>query len=79
MQVNMLEAKTNLSSLVRLIETGQEKRIVIARRGKPVVEMVIVQQKPTAKRIGFAEGKLKTPVDFDKDNEEIAALFGCTE
>ena len=31
MQVNILEAKTNLSNLVRLVETGREERIIIAR------------------------------------------------
>ena len=33
MQVNILEAKTNLSNLVRLIETGKEERIIIKRIG----------------------------------------------
>ena len=74
MQVNILEAKTNLSNLVRLIETGQEERIIIARYGKPVVKMV----QPVSKRIGIAKGKLKSPDDLDKYNDEIAAMFGGT-
>lgn len=78
MQVNILEAKTNLSNLVRLIETGQEDSIVIARYGKPVVKMVVYKDVSAAKRIGAAKGKLPSPVDLDRDNAEIVALFGGT-
>ena len=38
MQVNILEAKTELSKLIRLIETGREDQIIIARYGKPVAK-----------------------------------------
>ena len=76
MQVNILEAKTNLSNLVRLIETGKEERIIIARYGKPVVKMVVYNDAPVSKRIGVANGKLKSPVDLDRHNDEIAELFG---
>ena len=76
MQVNILEAKTNLSNLVRLIETGKEDRIIIARYGKPVVKMVVYNDTPVSKRIGVAKGRLKSPVDLDRHNDEIAELFG---
>ena len=78
MQVNILEAKTNLSNLVRLIETGKEDRIISARYGKPVVKMVIYNETPVSKRIGVAKGKLKSPEDLDKYNDEIAEMFGGT-
>ncbi len=78
MQVNILEAKTNLSNLVRLIETGKEERIIIARYGKPVVKMVVYNDTPVSRRIGVAKGRLKSPVDLDRHNEEIAELFGGT-
>ena len=78
MQVNILEAKTNLSNLVRLIETGKEERIIIARYGKPVVKMVTYNDVPVTKRIGVAKGKLKSPDDLDKYNNEIAEMFGGT-
>jgi len=76
MQVNILEAKTNLSSLVRLIETGKEEKVIIARYGKPVVKMVVYNEVPVSKRIGVAKGKLKSPVNLDEHNDEVAALFG---
>ncbi len=78
MQVNILEAKTNLSNLVRLIETGKEECIIIARYGKPVVKMVVYNDAPVSSRIGVAKGKLKSPKDLDQYNDEIAAMFGGT-
>ena len=76
MQVNMFEAKTNLSNLVKLIETGKESMIIIARYGKPIVKMTAYQEKPASARIGVAKGKLKSPKDLDQHNDEIAVLFG---
>ena len=78
MLVNILEAKTNLSNLVKLVETRKEEQIIIARYGKPVVKMVIYNENPVSKRIGVAKGKLKSPDDLDKHNDEIAKLFGGT-
>ncbi len=76
MQVSVLEAKTNLSNLVKLVESGKEDQIIIARYGKPVVKMVICNETPVSKRIGIAKGEFKAPDDLDKYNDEIAELFG---
>ena len=76
MHVNILEAKTNLSNLVRMVETGEEEVIIIARYGKPIVKMTIYQDTPISKRIGVAKDRLKTPVDLDLDNAQIETLFG---
>lgn len=76
MQVNIVEAKTNLSNLIRLIETGKEECIIIARYGKPIVKMVAYNDAPVLKRIGVTKGKLKSPEDLDQYNDEIAAMFG---
>jgi antitoxin (DNA-binding transcriptional repressor) of toxin-antitoxin stability system len=76
MQVNVLEAKTNLSGLIRMIETGKETTVIIARYGKPVVKLVPCSEDHAEKRIGVAKGKLKSPDDLDKYNDEIYALFG---
>ena len=58
-QVNMLEAKTNLSKLVEAVESGKESEIILARNGKAVARIVPIAEipKPTAKRIGIAEGE----------------------
>ena len=79
MQVNILEAKTNFSKLVRLIETKQEDRIIVSRHGRPVMKMVSVYDAPIESRIGIAKGKLKSSADLDVGNDEIAAMFGGLE
>ena len=75
-QVNMLEAKTDLSKLVKMLETGQEEVIYLARNGKAVVQMTLIQKTPASKRIGAAEGKFKVPDDFDAWDKEIEEMFG---
>ena len=50
-QVNMLKAKTDLSKLVKMLETGQEEVIYLARNGKAVVQMTLIPKTPASKRI----------------------------
>ncbi len=40
MQVNVFEAKTDFSKLIRLIESGREESVTVARNGRPVVKIV---------------------------------------
>ena len=75
MQVNVFEAKTEFSKLIRLIETKREESIIVARNGKPVVKIIPVETVPAEKRIGVAKGKFTVPDNFDADNEEIAAML----
>lgn len=79
MQVNIQQAKTGLSEYIRLLETKQEKQINIARRGKPVAKLTLINEKPVSSRIGIAAGKFQAPDDLDLHNAEIAALFGGDE
>jgi prevent-host-death family protein len=46
MQVNMLEAKNQLSRLVRAAQAGEE--VVIAHRGIPAVKLVPIDGPPAA-------------------------------
>lgn len=75
MQVNMLEAKTNLSKLVGQLETHEQDVIYIARNGEPVVQMELITLPPTAERIGAAKGKLKIPTNFEEWDNEIEEAF----
>ena len=78
-QVNILEAKTDLSRLIRLLESKREDSITIARNGKPVVKITLVNDTQVSNRIGVAKGKFNMTGDFDADNEAIAgALSGGT-
>ena len=60
-QVNMLEAKSDLSRLVKLLESKQEEVIYLARNGTAVVQLTLIPKKPANRRIGVAEGKLCLP------------------
>ena len=75
MQVNVLEAKTDFSKLIRILESGKEKAITVARNGKPVVKITLVDPPVVSKRIGIAKGKFKAPADFDANSEEAAAML----
>ena len=72
LQVNVHEAKTNLSKLIRMLESNQEDVIHIARNGKPVVKMTSIKKLPASNRIGIAKGKFCIKDDFDTDDEAIA-------
>ena len=74
-QVNVLEAKTELSKLIRLLESKREDYITVARNGKPVVKMTLIDDTPVSKRIGIARGKYKAPDDFDACNEDAVKLL----
>ena len=77
MQVNILEAKTNLSKLIRLLESRREDYITVARNGRPVVRITLINETPVSKRIGVGKGRFSIRGDFDADNGEIAdALAG---
>ncbi len=75
MQINIKEAKTNLSKLLRLVETKNQDEIFIARNGKPIAKIVPIKEEPVSNRIGVAEGKFEVPDDFDAGNEEIALML----
>lgn len=78
-QVNMFEAKSDLSKLVKMLETREEDVIYITRNGIKIVQLTLIQKPDISKRIGIAEGKTILPSDFDKTfdslDEEIANMF----
>ena len=78
-QMNVLEAKTNFSKIIAMLERKEEKEVIVARAGKPVVKITWIEQEDVSKRIGIAEGKFTVPDDFDECNDEIARMFGMIE
>jgi prevent-host-death family protein len=63
MQVNIFEAKTQLSKLVELAENGQD--VVIARAGKPVARLTKLEPVKRPIRFGLLKGKIHVADDFD--------------
>jgi prevent-host-death family protein len=73
--VNIHEAKTHLSKLIDQAVKGEW--FVIAKAGKPLVKVVALDSPEKPQRLGFLEGEIEVPDDFDRMGEaEIAALFG---
>jgi prevent-host-death family protein len=75
MEINIHDAKTNLSKLIQKAENGEE--VIIARAGKPAVKLVPVPARPRRRIIGSAKGKVWISDDFDspETNTEIEDLF----
>lgn len=76
-QVNMFEAKSQLSRLVEAVESGAMAEIVIARNGKPAARLVPVQDARVGTRLGLLAGRFPAPSleALDADNEAITAAF----
>lgn len=62
-QVNIHEAKTNLSRLVDKVASGTE--VVIAKAGKPMARLVPIKPVLRVRKPGFLKGKIKIADDFD--------------
>ena len=75
MKVNVHEAKTRLSQLLKQVEQGEE--IVIARDGVPVAKLISFEQKAKPKRqLGTAKGLVIVPDSFfDPLPKEIEDSF----
>lgn len=79
-KMNVLEAKTNFSKIIAMLERKEEKEVIVARAGKPVVKITLCDDgEDVSKRIGIAEGKFVLPDDIDEYNDEIARMFGMID
>ena len=63
MQVNVHEAKTHLSRLLKKVESGEE--ITIAKAGKPVARLVPVGRNVVKRIPGTAKGEIIIADHFD--------------
>lgn len=62
-QVNIHEAKTNLSRLLAQVKEGRE--IIIAKAGKPIARLVPITDDKPQRYPGSARGKVTIAPDFD--------------
>lgn len=58
MEVNIYDAKTNLSKLIQALVDKQEDEIIIAKNGKALVSMKLIT-KSTSKRLGVAKKEMQ--------------------
>lgn len=71
--VNMHEAKTHLSKLVRRAAAGEE--IVLGRAGEPLAKLVPYRPTRERRRLGGWEGRVRIAPDFDQTDDEVIRLF----
>ena len=73
-QVNVYEAKTQLSDLMKQAEAGEN--VIIARAGKPAVRLVPVERRAGQRPgRGSLKGKIWISDDFDDPMPDIEAAF----
>ena len=74
MEINIHEAKTNLSRLIEKVQAGEE--VIIAKAGKPVARLVRIEPKKPV--LGSARGRIKMKPGWDAPltDEEMKEVFG---
>lgn len=72
-QINVYEAKSNLSKLLERVEAGEE--IIIARNGRPIAQLVPMQRDRPPRVPGAWAGKVWMADDFDEPDQELIDLM----
>ena len=68
-QVNVHEAKTNLSKLIEDVLNGNE--VIIAKNKKPLIKLVGLQDSKQKRKIGLSKGEIFIANDFDEPLEDF--------
>ena len=74
MNVNVSNAKTQLSRLIDRVLAGEE--VVITRHGRPVARLVGTRQEEGPRPLGLLRGRIRIADDFDAPlPEDVLADF----
>jgi prevent-host-death family protein len=76
MEVNVHEAKTHLSSLLKRVTAGEE--VTISRAGVPVAKLIAIMPATGARQLGAMEGRIYIADDFDAPlpADLLASFYG---
>lgn len=78
MQVNVHDAKSNLSKLLQLVEDGED--VVIARAGTPIARLVPYDEEPAPKvAFGLLKGQVWEAPDAWDPDPELEAIYARWE
>jgi len=72
-QVNMHEAKTQLSKLGELVQSGE--RVVVAKAGKPYFDLVPHRESVMPRKPGSLTGLIEISDDFNDTDDEVVSSF----
>jgi prevent-host-death family protein len=73
---NVTETKAELSSLLVLVENGED--VIISRAGKPVAKIIKIENVVQPRKLGLMKGQIIFSPDYDQADDEIEKLF-CGE
>jgi len=62
-QINVHQAKSQLSRYLEEVEAGGE--VVIARAGRPIAKLTPLRGKGRRRKLGLLDGRFRIPDDFD--------------
>lgn len=69
LQVNIHEAKTNLSKLIQKVLDGEE--VIIAKGNLPLVKLILIDKLKAKRKLGSAKGMINISQDFDEPLEDF--------
>jgi prevent-host-death family protein len=69
-QVNIHEAKTNLSKLINRVINGEE--VIIAKGNKPLVKLIQLDFPKPERKLGTANGLIIISDDFDSPIDDFS-------
>lgn len=76
MQVNIHEAKTQLSRILEELSSGRLREVIIAKAGKPLARLVpYTVESDEPRKPGLLKGKISIAPDFDAPDSALEALF----
>ena len=73
--VNVHEAKTHLSKLIKRAAAGEE--VIVATAGQPVAKIVAYEAPSQPRTPGFLAGQVEIRPDFDELPPEFVEAFGA--
>ena len=73
MQVNIHEAKSQLSRLAERVKSGE--KVVIAKAGEPYMDLVPHQPEVSPRTPGRLKGRIRMAEDFDQTPEDVIQAF----
>ncbi len=68
-KVNIHEAKTHLSKLLKKVQSGED--VIIAKGNKPIARLVLIEELKPEPKLGTAKGKVYITDDFDAPLEDF--------
>ena len=73
MEINIHEAKTHFSKLLKKVAEGEE--VTISRAGVPVAKLIAAGPRGESRPLGMDKGTVWIADDFDVLEPELEALF----